>query len=734
MSSNNNNNDDGCNMLSSTIASYVFRHPWFVLNDKTAISKEDAIEYLNRHTMRFVALKDDPECLKKAGGDITKVPLSEYRHISQDHPDWAKLRKNPSLWPASLIAQYLHIHCREYEKELDLGPSMLSDNTEVNIEWVLRIFRAWATKTPGIPPVPGIQVHANMGLFCEFGKKHEANDIVVFMVNNPQFVYHESGLVVMSQKMFEDLQLINPLTSMPFDWQKDICDVIGIIGASPDGILTVTEAGVIVERSILECKCATPFIPNPEPGSMPGIDTKPVPNRKPYKNIKGYYLFQFMIQMVVCEVTHGYWSVYTQNRGQRVWRCGISKPLLAMMFALLNFMCKEIKKDGLHDDPKRSYDSPILKFGYFKSLSCPKRIADLHERMINLVCDITKCRNGNSLCSPHATYMNVDKITRNVLGIDETEQYPIPYNYRLPYSYPPEVQSFVLLVMYCRAFELTTEFSEWYAKDADNIIPVAMSTSVRDRRHNVRCMLRLVQGFSDFLSDSVEYILNDGEGITDQTYLTFVTVRSRRVENAENLVNFFVSLYFQAVCESKSSVKVLENGQGATTTVTLGALKETINEKLKTVFLSALSLLVKSDEFVSTEFFIYMICRAPITSVYCIDKEKRTVSRQQQSSVSDPAVDMTTPFMLRRMIGTLDRLVGMVESGIISDERVNENEIAHGLPLRVLVAQLDSMPSVSRIFPFAVYSVFYYVMLAIVGSNTVHHHQRDHMDIEMCYK
>lgn len=736
-----NNEENGNN----SIFNKLVHHPTFIWNDLRALSKEEIVEYFNRNgNKRFIELEKNPKCLIEANGDIKKVPLDQYHKISQDHPAWLDIRKNPFLWAASLFAQYLHIHFKGYEKELDLGPSMLSESDVVNIEWILRIYRVWASQTgdklavppiPPVPPIPGIQLHGNMAVFCEYGKKHEANAIGIFLANNPNVVYRESGMIIMNKQMFDRLGLINPLTHMPFDWDKEICDIVGIIGVSPDGILDILDPVTkqVVDRSILECKCATPFIPDPKIGSIAGIDMRLVNNRNPYKNIKGYYLFQFMLQMTVCEVDHGYWTVYTPNRGQRVWRCGISKPLLAMMFALILYMCEEVKYLGFHKNPTISNDCPMFKFGYFKSDACPRHIATLHARMIDLVHDIVKSKNGNTLCSAYKEYTNVDEITRNIYGIEPTEQYPIANYYKLPYNYPPEIQSFTLMIMYCRMFAITDDFSEWRSAYENNIIPVGMSTSIRDRRHNVRVVLRCLPSIGNILNDAVEYILRDGEGVTDQTFLTFVTVRSRRVQNAENLINFFLSLYFQIICDSKNSA-MFRTEDNPAVIVTANAFRATLNEKLKKMFASLLSLLILSDEFVSSDLFMYRLCKAPFIDVYMINKEARTV---KMSDKPKPDADFTVIRCLRIINECMEFLLKKLEDGTISDARVKDNEPARGLPFSVLfepVREMNPKPEISRsppnVFAFAVYSVAYYITLSVIGSNTKI--VKNEIDVEMC--
>lgn len=502
-------------------------------NTYMAIPKEALISYFGS---RFVALEENPVCLILVDGDITKLPYEQYQFVPQDHPAWAKLRVNPKLLTASQLLQYLHAHFKGYAMLLDVTNTMVTCSGEENEVWKLMRERRWQQKQNelfqlNIPNVPSIQTHGNMAAFCMGGKEHEGNDIGIFLYNNPRMTYVEKGLMILTDDLVDNAHFVNQLTHKVIT-AAEIKDKIGLFGASPDGIVEWTDEFTGKKHtSIIECKARSPMIPINE--LLPGIAFKAVPNVNPYKNIKGYYLIQFMLQMLVCNVSYGFWMVYTPAKGMVVWKCHKNKLLLEMMFTLLIHMYEEVERQGGFDDPNKFIN--VTQNDYFESEWCPDDVKALHDRFIKLTSDTAR------KAEQYAHYMDNEPAIRRILGMTPQDLF-LYKNYRLPVNHPPEMESFTVLQAYCYTFGIGK--LSLTADDDSTIVPVDKSTDTTNRARNVAVVMRENARFLRFFQRAIDYLLNDKFDTESRVYHNFVTVRSRRCQNAELLLNWILNHYY----------------------------------------------------------------------------------------------------------------------------------------------------------------------------------------------
>jgi len=108
-------------------------------------------------------------------------------------------------------------------------------------------------------------VDAQTQVYFDWGHKHEANGILSYLCDNPEYAVHEVGFVLMDPS----------LQRLPEEVRRGVDPAdLPVIGSSPDGIIVQHEEPVTrqlhqhwresdpVHRLVLEIKAKTPFRPD----------------------------------------------------------------------------------------------------------------------------------------------------------------------------------------------------------------------------------------------------------------------------------------------------------------------------------------------------------------------------------------------------------------------------------------------------------------------------------------
>ncbi|KAL0490602.1 hypothetical protein AKO1_003402 [Acrasis kona] len=253
--------------------------------------------------------------------------------VHQRTPEWFELRKNRIT--GSQFANALGFFDKSSIKRLKLKPTKTYHHPE-------RVCIAYNEVLHYIPVESQIiqpEDQSVQQVFMNWGTNHETNALLTYLKE-----FKDHTVCETSFKIIDDIKLYIEKNCNIEDFQfvKNF-DVLRI-GASPDGI--ILENGV--ERSVLEAKCPTPFVPD---GKNEGMFR--YLKRKPQDHVPVYYIPQIMAEMMVTGLPMCTYCSWTATCGMSVFEIDFNKEyvneMLYWCYRYIEHIGEYLKEHSLTD-------------------------------------------------------------------------------------------------------------------------------------------------------------------------------------------------------------------------------------------------------------------------------------------------------------------------------------------------------------------------------------------------
>lgn len=390
---------------------------------------------------RMVMLSNEPPDMPD---DPWKVPREMYQWVPQSHPFWLTWREEAKV-TGSVTAKLCLLHAQKSAKKLRL-PTSMHGKEQYSTDWEtfrLRQIHGRLSRDPF--DMPG-------AVFAQWGKNHEDTACANYLHENPEWVYHERGLVMITDAMLAKRKLLDL-----FDGGKPFTSFPVPLGDSPDGLLVHTDPKTgETKRRGLELKTGTQFVPGAigefkeaaakYPGGtfvMKSTDADSKWPVLPYPKIKEYYLQQCMFHMLALETDECMFVSWTYGGGMRSWLIKFDHRYVSMLLSILKYIYINF--------PQRNRQVPN-DLGWSTD-PAHKAFVGIYKEFLDATLRIVDTTPAHQEVPPAATKEFTEKIT------ERPDSGYLSF-LKMPEEYPP----FVRMILYARALVPEADGIRWAIK------------------------------------------------------------------------------------------------------------------------------------------------------------------------------------------------------------------------------------------------------------------------------